>query len=122
MPSGNLCFKPSKLPLKLKLCYFRYFQHYQLSCILRQTLLFHHRDFGRLGLVVFGQGDVVVDAVLAAPLSGLPPQDGGADELDGGEDDEADAGREEREEPEESGRRFNGIHVGKKFAHYHDSY
>ena len=46
---------------------------------------------------------VVVGAVLAAPLSRLPPQDGRADELHGGEDDEADAGREEREEPEEPG-------------------
>ena len=52
---------------------------------------------------------MVVDAVLAAPLSGLPPQDGGADKLNHWEDDEADAGREEREEPEESGWRFNGI-------------
>ena len=50
----------------------------------------------------------VVGAVLAAPLSRLPPQDGRADELHGGEDDEADAGREEREEPEEPGGRFNG--------------
>ena len=51
---------------------------------------------------------VVVGAVLAAPLARLPPQDGRADELHGGEDDEADAGREEREEPEEPGGRFNG--------------
>ena len=48
----------------------------------------------------------VVGAVLAAPLPRLPPQDGRADELHGGEDDEADAGREEREEPEEPGGRF----------------
>ena len=54
----------------------------------------------------------VVGAVLAAPLSRLPPQDGRADELHGGEDDEADAGREEREEPEESGGRFNGNRNG----------
>ena len=45
----------------------------------------------------------VVGAVLAAPLSRLPPQDGRADQLHGGKDDEADAGREEREEPEEPG-------------------
>ena len=89
-----------------------YYQHLNFG---RHFLHFDHRD---LGLVVvvgdFGEGDVVFDAVLAAPLSDLPPQDGRADHLHQGEDDEADAGREEREEPEESGWPFNSIDHGTK--------
>ena len=50
--------------------------------------------------------------MLTAPLSNLPPEDGGADELHRGEDDQADAGREKRKEPEESGWRFNVINFG----------
>ena len=67
-------------------------------------------------MIVSGQGEVIVDTLLTTPLSNLPPENGGADELHRGEDDQADAGREKREEPEESRWPFNGINFGKKLA------